>query len=319
MTEDYYYNTDWKCVEERDSGKPCPRKQYVYGIRGRNDIVARDNYRYNSSSGSPSCSSAGKERHYALADAMGTTTAITNTSGTVAERYSYTAFGQSQVMTTSFANRSMSLYDWQTRFHGESRDEETGYYNYGYRYYLPELGKWPSRDPLADKSFFDRVAYGKSRKEKSKLRDESLGNLYAFVKNDGLNSSDYLGLRKFGIFVGEISIIGCECCPWLIKNFRWISEDGGAELKPMPDPPKGRHSADALYIPGKAIKVNDLGTITIRCYCKTKSVTINAPLLTTTTWKHGDKDPPEGTNWPGGPNAIPPYATTPPPTPKPKP
>jgi hypothetical protein len=54
---------------------------------------------------------------------MGSTTAITNTSGTVAERYSYTAFGQSQIMDKDFINRSLSSYDWQTRFHGETREE----------------------------------------------------------------------------------------------------------------------------------------------------------------------------------------------------
>jgi RHS repeat-associated protein len=175
MTEDYYYNTDWKCVEERDSGETCPRKQYAYGIRGRNDLVARDNYRYNSSSGSPSYSSAGKERHYALSDAMGSVTAVASTAGTVVERYSYTAFGKGQVMTANFADRSMSLYDWQTRFHGESRDEETGYYNYGYRYYLPELGKWPSRDPI---------------------EEEGGVNLYAFVGNDAVNWIDVNGLAR---------------------------------------------------------------------------------------------------------------------------
>jgi RHS repeat-associated protein len=174
MTEDYYYNTDWKCVEERDSGESCPRKQYVYGIRGRNDLIERDNYLYNSSSGSPSCSSAGKERHYALSDAMGSVTAVANSAGAVAERYSYTAFGQSQVMTTSFANRSMSLYDWQTRFHGEQRDAETGYYNYGYRYYDPKTGRWPSRDPIEEQGGI---------------------NLYNFVGNDSVNRLDILGQR----------------------------------------------------------------------------------------------------------------------------
>jgi RHS repeat-associated protein len=173
MTEDYYYNTDWKCVEERDSGESCPRKQYAYGIRGRNDLVARDNYRYNSSSGSPSCSSAGKERHYALTDAMGSVTAVASTAGTVVERYSYTAFGQSQVMDKDFINRSLSSYDWQTRFHGETRDDETGFYNYGYRYYDPKTGRWPSRDPIEEQGGL---------------------NLYGFIGNDGINTIDILGL-----------------------------------------------------------------------------------------------------------------------------
>jgi RHS repeat-associated protein len=59
------------------------------------------------------------------------------------------------------------------RFHGEQRDGETGYYNYGYRYYLPKLGRWPSRDPIGERGGL---------------------NLYGFVGNDGANSTDYLGL-----------------------------------------------------------------------------------------------------------------------------
>ena len=45
---------------------------------------------------------------------------------------------------------------------------------YGYRYYDPETGRWPSRDPI-----------------------EELGgiNLYGFVSNDGVNKWDYLGLE----------------------------------------------------------------------------------------------------------------------------
>jgi RHS repeat-associated protein len=187
MTEDYYYNSDWKCVEERDSGETCPRKQYVYGIRGRNELIERDNYLYNSSSGSPSCSSAGKERHYALNDAMGSVTAVASTAGAIVERYSYTAFGQSQVMDANFADRSMSLYDWQTRFHGESKDAETGYYNYGYRYYDPVTGRWPSRDPIGERGGL---------------------NLYGFVRNNAIRWIDILGLEGFGVPYGGGSIGG---------------------------------------------------------------------------------------------------------------
>jgi RHS repeat-associated protein len=76
-------------------------------------------------------------------------------------------------MTASFTNRSLSLYDWQTRFHGEQRDEETGYYNYGYRYYDPVTGRWPSRDPIAE---------------------EGGMNLYGFVDNNPIKYFDVLGL-----------------------------------------------------------------------------------------------------------------------------
>ena len=44
---------------------------------------------------------------------------------------------------------------------------------YGYRYYDPKTGRWPSRDPIGE---------------------EGGVNLYGFVGNDGLNQWDYLGL-----------------------------------------------------------------------------------------------------------------------------
>lgn len=45
---------------------------------------------------------------------------------------------------------------------------------YGYRYYDPQTGRWPSRDPIEE--------------------DGGI-NLYGFVLNDGVDSVDYLGLE----------------------------------------------------------------------------------------------------------------------------
>jgi RHS repeat-associated protein len=44
---------------------------------------------------------------------------------------------------------------------------------YGYRFYDPETGRWPSRDPI---------------------EEEGGINLYGFVNNDGVNNWDYLGM-----------------------------------------------------------------------------------------------------------------------------
>jgi RHS repeat-associated protein len=52
-----------------------------------------------------------------------------------------------------------------------------GLYYYGYRFYDPETGRWPSRDPIEEQGGY---------------------SLYAFVGNDGVNSWDYLGERDFG-------------------------------------------------------------------------------------------------------------------------
>jgi RHS repeat-associated protein len=159
----YYWNRQWKCVESRQSATVL-RNQYLYGGRGRNDLVLRDR----SAGGTP-------VRHYALCDAMGSKVAITSISGTVVERYRYSAFGKLTVLTGTFGSRDASHYNWTTHFHGEERDPETGWYNYGYRYYLPELGRWPSRDLIGE--------------------EDGL-NLYSYIANDGINDADYLGLCK---------------------------------------------------------------------------------------------------------------------------
>lgn len=38
--------------------------------------------------------------------------------------------------------------DWSWLFHGEEIDQEIEGYNYGYRFYIPQLGRWLSRDPI---------------------------------------------------------------------------------------------------------------------------------------------------------------------------
>jgi RHS repeat-associated protein len=59
---------------------------------------------------------------------------------------------------------------------GESRrdyEPASGVRNYGFRYYSPELGRWPSRDPIGERGGL---------------------NLYGMVGNDPVNRWDYLGL-----------------------------------------------------------------------------------------------------------------------------
>ena len=50
---------------------------------------------------------------------------------------------------------------------------ETGYLYYGFRFYDPQTGRWPNRDPI---------------------EEEGGDNLYGFVGNDGTNNHDILGL-----------------------------------------------------------------------------------------------------------------------------
>ncbi|MGB0991496.1 MAG: RHS repeat domain-containing protein [Akkermansiaceae bacterium] len=162
----FYYNSAWKCIEQRKAGTSGATEQFVYGVRGRNDLILRD--RDTSGNGTMD------ERLYALCDAMGSKTAVTDTAGAIKERYAYTAFGQSRVMAADYSAKASSQYDWQMRFHGETRDHETGYYNYGYRYYDTVVGRFINRDPIGERGGL---------------------NVYAFVRNDGIGKVDYLGLQ----------------------------------------------------------------------------------------------------------------------------
>lgn len=59
-------------------------------------------------------------------------------------------------------------------------------------FYNPSTGRWLSRDPVGEAAFFNHVA-----KRKWELSDESLYYTaipYAFVRNDSLNHTDYVGL-----------------------------------------------------------------------------------------------------------------------------
>jgi RHS repeat-associated protein len=85
--------------------------------------------------------------------------------GTIEAHLEYDAFGRIIHSTgTAPAN-----FGFSTKY----LDEETNYLYYGFRYYDPEIGKWPNRDPI----------------------EESGGtNMYGFVWNDGVNLWDYLGM-----------------------------------------------------------------------------------------------------------------------------
>jgi len=75
---------------------------------------------------------------------------------------------------------------------------------YGYRYYDPKTGKWPSRDPI---------------------EEEGGVNLYGFVGNDGVNRWDYLGqygpmvipIAGGAILLTAADILGITACACLVS------------------------------------------------------------------------------------------------------
>jgi RHS repeat-associated protein len=78
-------------------------------------------------------------RHYYLTDALGSTIALIDTSGTVANTYSYDPWGVITATTGTVTN--------PYRYAGGYYDTTTGLTKFGTRYYDPTLGRWTQRDP----------------------------------------------------------------------------------------------------------------------------------------------------------------------------
>ena len=103
-------------------------------------------------------------------DANRNVIALTNASGLKAW-YEYSPFGVTLTATGDAAELN------PFRFSSEYADSETGLVYYNYRYYNPELGRWLSRDPIAE---------------------EGGENLYGFVNNNPTALFDMNGLKSVG-------------------------------------------------------------------------------------------------------------------------
>jgi RHS repeat-associated protein len=106
--------------------------------------------------------------YFSCFDANGNLTDYVDTNGTVAAHYEYGPFGETITATGSNAD------DFRFRFSTKYLDE-TGLYYYGYRYYSPELGRWPNRDPIGEKGGL---------------------NVYATVGNSPVSRFDVIGLSS---------------------------------------------------------------------------------------------------------------------------
>ncbi|MDX1969368.1 MAG: RHS repeat-associated core domain-containing protein, partial [Planctomycetaceae bacterium] len=137
----YYYTSGWQVLEERLDAATTAERQFVWGLRYIDDQVVRDR--------APSGSGTLTERLYALQDANWNMDAIVNASGSVQERYSYTAYGVPTVLTPGFTTRAASSFDWETRYAGYRWEDEVSAYLVRWRWLQAGLGRWLSTDHLS--------------------------------------------------------------------------------------------------------------------------------------------------------------------------
>lgn len=86
--------------------------------------------------------------YYVATDAMGSVTAILDNEGNVLERRSCDTFGEMTCMTPDGTPVAESPTGVDVGFQGQIRDNVTGLYQMGFRWYHPVLGRWGSRDPI---------------------------------------------------------------------------------------------------------------------------------------------------------------------------
>ena len=183
--------------------------QHVWGVRPghRDELILRD--RATGAGTSSSSAEPLDERLWCLMDYYDPT-AIVDTEGAVVERYRFSAFGLRAILDPDFEPRAESEYEWDLAFKGQFLDLESGYYNYGYRYYSPQLGRWLSRDPIGERGGV---------------------NLYCFCNNKAPNSLDSYGLfpgsatlgaalQKVETYCADVGSITCAICCFAIGQAR---------------------------------------------------------------------------------------------------
>ena len=121
---------------------------------------------------SPGCNNGPTEKQfrYQLSNHLGSSMLEVSKYGEVITYEEYFPYGG-----TAFIGgdqREVRFKDY--RYSGKERDDGTGFYYYGFRYYAAWIGNWLSPDPIGP---------------------EDSVNLYQFVRNNPVNSMDPLGLN----------------------------------------------------------------------------------------------------------------------------
>jgi len=105
---------------------------------------------------------------YYHADGVGNITAMVDSSQLLSATYRYDAYGV--LLSSSGSIAAVNVY----RFSSKEWQPSPGLYYFGYRFYDPNLQRWPNRDPLGEEGGF---------------------NLHGFVGNTPLNLIDDTGER----------------------------------------------------------------------------------------------------------------------------
>ncbi len=203
----------------------------------------------------------GANTYYPTYDGNGNISEYLEADGDVAAHYEYDPFGN--IVTESYASGFDSA-SFTYQFSTKPLDSETGLYYYGYRYYDPVTGRWPSRDPIEEKGFIVKRSLGLNnlkrpntyynfsifkilqfselstqdipllREAAEKIRSDKQSSIlkklferpYQFINNQPVSDLDILGLAsfEFGDWLGLMPLGGWE-------RERNVPESGGGDFR----------------------------------------------------------------------------------------
>ncbi len=138
-TTDHFYSTQWQVLEDDRGGHAS--NSYVWSPVYIDAMVERDRDSDNDTSHTLD------ERLYATQDANWNVTSVLTTSGTVVERFNYTAYGAQNVLNASTWASSTDSYMFAQRYQGGFSDDVAGVTQFDYRLLSPTLGRWTQEDP----------------------------------------------------------------------------------------------------------------------------------------------------------------------------
>jgi len=177
VTYDYYW-TGYQVVEVRKDEDTDPYEQVVWGRRYVHSPVCRW---FDADTDGQNV-----VQHYYANDANFNVTALVETDGTVAERYTYDPYGTRTIHDddwsdeVSWANSEKN----EILFTGHRLDPETGLYYCLARHYHPALGRWVQRDPIG---YADGMA----------LYEYVVGNPTGFLDPAGRQAGANLHTRQY--------------------------------------------------------------------------------------------------------------------------
>jgi RHS repeat-associated protein len=154
------YDANWNLLAERTlDGKQVG--EYILGSRTDEILSAQ----------------LGSKTYYPLADGLGSTVALTDKNGAVAERYRTTAFGTPTVLAANYQPRSAAnATGYRFLFTGREWLSQVGLNDHRNRYYSPGLGRWLTSDRLVNALLLQGA------------------NLYWYAQNEPTNQIDPDGL-----------------------------------------------------------------------------------------------------------------------------